>query len=116
DQAGERYERGGRREKDPRRLVRRERQHPGDRREDEQRVDWGRKDGSQHVQQRRALVAELLHVLVVGARKQAEEGIEAAIERSPELRNRAVKGVERQAGGGAVGQLQGGFLDALERA
>ena len=40
-----------------------------------------------------------LEVFVVGAGQQVEEGIEAAVERAAELRDGAVEGVQRQAGG-----------------
>src|SRR5437870_394346 len=49
-----------------------------------------------------ASVAELLDVFVRRARQQIEEGIEAAIERAAQLRNRTVERVERQAGGRSV--------------
>ena len=61
------------------------------------------------------LVPELLDVFVVGARQEIEEGIEAAIERAPKLWNRAVEGVEREAGARAVSELQRAFVDAFQR-
>src|SRR5256885_1684021 len=63
-----------------------------------------------------ALVAELLDVFFVRARQQIEECVEAAVERAPQLRDRAVERVERKAGGGSAGEFQRRFLDAFERA
>ena len=51
-----------------------------------------------------ASVREPLEVFVVRPGEQVEEGIEAAIERAAELRDGAVEGVQRHAGGRAVGQ------------
>jgi hypothetical protein len=84
------------------------RQRPGHRRGEQQDVDRRRGDGAQHQS------SELLDILVVGARQQIEEGVEAAIERAAQLRDGAVEGVQRQAGRRAVGQLQRRFLDAFQ--
>src|ERR1035437_7939120 len=59
---------------------------------------------------------ERFDVVFVGAWQQIEERVEAAIERAAQLRDGAVEGVERQAGGGSVGEMQRRFLDAFERA
>src|SRR5256885_2253564 len=61
------------------------------------------------------LVAEFLEVFLVGARQQIEEGVEAAIERSTQLRNGAVEGVQRESGRRPIRELQRRFVDALER-
>jgi hypothetical protein len=62
------------------------------------------------------IVAEFLQVLVVGAGKEIEERVEAAVERPPQLRDCAVEGMERQAGGRSVGELQRRLFNAFEGA
>src|SRR4051812_35598459 len=64
----------------------------------------------------KSLIAKLLDVLVVCARQQVKECVEAAIERAAKLRDRAVEGVQREAGVRTVGEFQRAFFDAFERA
>ena len=59
-------------------------------------------------------VSESFQILVICARQKIEERVEASIQRPSKLRNRSVEGMERQAGGGTVGELQRPFLDAFE--
>ena len=64
----------------------------------------------------RTSLPERLLILVCGSRQQVEEGVEAAIQRAAELRNRAVEGVQCQAGGRAVRERERRFIDAFQRA
>ena len=67
---------------------------------------------SRYARQRQS--PNLLQILVLGAGQEIEERVEAAVERAAKLRDRAVEGVERQAGGRSVGELQRRFVDAFQ--
>src|SRR5262249_9230501 len=61
-------------------------------------------------------VAEALEVFILGAGKEIEKRVEAAIERPAKLRNRAVDGVQGQTGLGAVVERDRGVLSRAKRA
>src|SRR5215212_6970822 len=59
-------------------------------------------------------VRELFQVFFFGAGQQIEEGIEAAVQRPPELRDGAVERVQGQPGRRAIGEGEPCLVEALQ--